>query len=246
MSDHSADFIQRRFRMTQSSDAASSRMKHAGTRRLFEYWTDLTGARPAPYRSEVTAASLGRDVAANAFVLENLGGGNIRFRVAGSNLRELFGLDPRGMSALSVFAEDQKPRFRALAEAVLKRPCLGLASCVAVNPLGDEWPVELLIAPLRSDFGELNRMLGAFHVIGAPPAEPALRRCRIASAHTLRLELDAQPETDAPLAGFADAQASFAGRPALKAIDGGASGGDDGARRRDHLRIVTEDWPPAE
>ena len=236
--------------MTQSPTAASSRMKHAGTRRLFEYWTDLTGARSAPYRSEVTAASLGRDVAANAFVLENLGDGNIRFRVAGSNLRDLFGLDPRGMSALSVFVEEHKAKFHALVEAVLERPCLGLGACAAINPIGDEWPVELLIAPLRSDFGELNRVLGSFHVIGAPPAEPALRRCRITAAHTLRLEMEAT-ELDAPLAGFAEERSPFDRRSGLKAIDGGLRGDaadkrSGGERRQGHLRVVTEDWPVEE
>lgn len=231
--------------MTQPTGAASAKMKHQGTRRLFEYWTDLTGARPAPYRSEVTAANLGRDVAANSFVLENLGDGNIRFRVAGANLRDLFGLDPRGMSALSVFTEDQKPRFRALVEAALERPCLGLASCVAANPLGDETQVELLLAPLRSDFGEMNRVLGAFHVVGAPPAEQSLRRCRIEKAHTLRLEMDGEPELDAPLAGFAEGQTGFAGKPALTAIEGGAGRGEQTERRTGHLRVVTEDWPPS-
>lgn len=244
MAHHPNDFITRRFRMTQSAGAASAKMKHQGTRRLFEYWTDLTGVRSAPYRSEVTAANLGRDVAANAFVLENLGEGNIRFRVAGANLRDLFGLDPRGMSALSVFTEDQKPRFRALVEAALERPCLGLASCIAANPIGEETQLELLLAPLRSDFGEMNRVLGAFHVVGAPPAEQSLRRCRIQKAHTLRLEMDGEPELDAPLAGFAEPATGFAGKPALTAIEGGAAAQTE--PRTGHLRVVTEDWPAAE
>ena len=207
--------------MTQSTGAASARMKHAGTRRLFEYWTDLTGARPAPYRSEVTASGLGRDVASSTFVMENLGAGNIRFRVAGSGLRDLFGLDPRGMSALSIFSAPDKPKFRALTEAVLTRPCVGLATCLAVSPEGEEVEIEALIAPLRSDFDEMDRLLGAFHVLGAPPATPALRRCRIVAAHTLRLETDGEAEIGGPLPGFAEPKAKFTGRPRLTTIDGG-------------------------
>lgn len=234
--------------MTQSVDAASAKMKHHGTRRLFAYWTGLTGARPAPYRSEVTAANLGRDVAANAFVLENLGDGNIRFRVAGSNLRDLFGLDPRGMSAMSVFTEDQKPKFRALVEAALDRPCVGLASCIAVTPLGDELDIEMMVAPLRSDFGEMNRVLGAFHVIGVPPTEPSLRRCRIVHASMLHLEMDMATEVDGPLPGFAEGAAPFAGKPTLTSITGGAGkvhtdNNDVHPPSRTHLRVVTEDWP---
>ena len=45
MPDPSADKPRPRFKMTQPTSTASARMKHAGTRRLFEYWTDLTGAR---------------------------------------------------------------------------------------------------------------------------------------------------------------------------------------------------------
>lgn len=230
--------------MAQSTDAASARMKHAGTRRLFEYWTDLTGARPAPYRSEVTATGLGRDVAASTFVLENLGAGNIRFRVAGSSLRDLFGLDPRGMSALSIFSAPDKPKFRALAEAVLTRPCVGLATCAAVSPEGEEVEIEALIAPLRSDFNEMDRLLGAFHVVGAPPVAPTLRRCRIISAHTLRLEMERPAEVDGPLPGFAEAAEAFSGRPQLTTIEGG--GGGEAEPRRGHLRVVTEDWTGSE
>ena len=233
--------------MTQPTSAVSARMKHPGTRRLFEYWTELTGARPAPYRSEVTAQGLGRGFATYAFVLENLGEGNIRFRVAGSGLRDIFGLELRGMSALSIFREEDRPRFRALVEAALERPCVGLAECLAATPAGNPRDVELILAPLRSDFDEMNRVLGGFHVIGDPISEPTLRRCVIESACTLRLERDAE-EIDGPLAGFADEEAAFAGRgePRLKAIDGGRrwSAGSAGSERRGgHLRVVTEAWP---
>ena len=244
MSKHSGETFGRRFKMAQSTGAACARMKHAGTRRLFEYWTDLTGARPAPYRSEVTATGLGRDVASSTFVMENLGAGNIRFRVAGSGLRDLFGLDPRGMSALSIFSAPDKPKFRALAEAVLSRPCVGLATCAAVSPEGEEVEIEALITPLRSDFDEMDRLLGSFHVIGAPPVAPTLRRCRIISAHTLRLEMEGPAELGGPLPGFGEPETGFQGRPQLTTIEGG--GGGEAAPRRGHLRVVTEDWSDAE
>lgn len=244
MQDHDATNTRNRFKMTQSTGAASARMRHPGTRRLFEYWTELTGARPAPYRSEVTAQGLGRGFATNAFVLENLGDGNIRFRVAGSGLRDIFGLELRGMSALSVFREDDRNRFRALVEAALERPCVGLAQCLAATPAGDPRDVELILAPLRSDFDEMNRVLGGFHVIGDPIVEPSLRRCVIQSACTLRLERDAS-EIDGPLAGFADEEAAFSGPdgPRLTAIEGGKRwSARSGDRRSGHLKVVTETW----
>lgn len=232
----------RQFKMTQSTLVSSARMKHAGTRRLFEYWSDLTGAREAPFRSEITANAIGRDLAAHTFVLENLGGGNIRFRLAGSTLGELFGMDLRGMSANALFTGDDKQRFRDLVETVLRRPCVGLSTLVASTMGGEELGVELMLAPLRSDFDELNRVLGCFHALDAPVAETAVRRCRIESAHTLRLEKEGEAETDGPLAGFADPASPFEPRPRLTTVEGGGAKGDrDAPRRRDHLRIVTED-----
>ena len=82
--------------MSQKETGFGFQMKHSGTRRLFEYWSDLRGGREAPYKADVTARGIGRALASNAFILEDLGEGNQRFRLAGSRLYDFFWVgDPR-------------------------------------------------------------------------------------------------------------------------------------------------------
>lgn len=217
-----------------------SKMKHPGTRALFDYWTNLRSGRSAPYKAEVSARGIGPILAGNTFILESLGGGNMRFRLAGAALYDLFGLELRGMSALSVMLNDDRDRFGALIDAGLRRPCVCLAHLDATNRAGETIELEMMIAPLRSDFDEMNRMLGSVHALNAKdiPSEP--RRCNIRTAYTLNFQ-QAEPATAADAAtGFAEAASGFdmSGAPGLKAISGGGDGKSE--RRRGHLRIVPD------
>jgi len=73
-------------------------MIHSEVRAVYSYWEQLRGTRPCPERVEIDP----RDIAADArhlFLLEDVGDGNIRFRLAGTALLDAFGYDLRGMSA---------------------------------------------------------------------------------------------------------------------------------------------------
>ncbi|MEO0359964.1 MAG: PAS domain-containing protein [Pseudomonadota bacterium] len=216
-------------------------MKHPGTRALFDYWTNLRSGRSAPYKAEVSARGIGPVLAGNTFILESLGGGNMRFRLAGAALYDVFGLELRGMSALSIMMSDDRERFGALIDAGLRRPCVCLAHLDATNRAGERIALEMMIAPLRSDFDEMNRMLGSVHALDAEevPAEP--RRCAINAAYTLNFTQADPAEARAPLPGFGEAAApgfDMTGAPSLKAISGGGDGKTE--RRRGHLRIVRD------
>lgn len=225
--------------MAHDRTDSRSKMKHQGTRALFDYWTNLRSGRAAPYKAEVSARGIGSVLAGNSFILESLGGGNMRFRLAGAALYDVFGLELRGMSALSIMKSEDRERFGALIDAGLRRPCVCLAHLDAENRAGQRVELEMMIAPLRSDFDEMNRMLGSVHSLGAAevPSEP--RRCTIRSAFTLNFS-QPEEETAAPLRqGFGEPAASFdaSGAPALRAINGGAGSTE---RRRGHLRLITD------
>lgn len=228
-------------RMSQNDAEAGFELRHAGSRRLFEYWSDLRGGRAAPYKSEVTARGVGRALAGNTFILERLSDGAMRFRLAGSRLFDVFGLEVRGMSALSIMDGDSRTRFRSLVEECLAGPAVGAMTCIANTPDGEEITLEIILAPLRSDFDQMNRVLGGVHVLDQEQdeIETAPRRCRITAAHTLSFEDGERGfEIDGPVAGFAEEQAPFEmDRPALKPIEGGAPSGE---RRRGHLKLVED------
>lgn len=243
------DVIRGRVGMNQFSRSDLSRMKHAGTRALYEYWTNLSAGRHAPYRSEISAEGVGRSLAGNTFILETLGAGNTRFRLAGSALYDIFGLEMRGMSALSIMLQDDRAKLRTLIETVLATPCVGVAQVTASTPGGVETQAEILLSPLRSDFEEMNRVLGSIHLLDVDEVTTASRRCRMDAAFTIALEPPKAHLIDGPLAGFAEAQTSFDGpkpesdaKPALTSIDGGVDAADDDGteRRKGHLRLVKD------
>lgn len=234
------DTFNGRRNMSQNGSETGFEMRHPGTRRLFEYWSDLRGGRTAPYKSEVTARGIGRTLASNTFVLENLPDGARRFRLAGSALHDIFGHEMRGMSANAMVAPDEQPRLKSLLDECLGQPTVCVLNCQAIAPDGDVAPVEILFAPLRSDFNQMNRVLGAVHLMsdGEQLTRPLPRKCRILSARTLDFAGSRGFDVDAPMAGFADERATFDfERPGLSAIEGGAK---TGAPRRGHLKVVKD------
>lgn len=214
-------------------------MKHPGTVALHQFWTSLRAGRDAPYRAEVTAQSLGRALVSQVFILEAAPGAEMRFRLSGTGLHDLFGMELRGMSALAVMDGESRARFADLAADVLDRGAVGVAEGVAAEAGVSPLAVEFVLTPLRSDFGRIDRLLGAVHVLDSEEAvAPAARRCRLHAAGLVGVA--SERRRDEALPGFAEAQAGFSGqRPALS-VAGGADTARRGHRRRDHLRLVKD------
>ncbi len=233
-------FIDGRSKMSHNDPEAGFEMKHSGTRQLFEYWSDLRGGRAAPYKSEVTARGIGRTLASNTFILENLADGARRFRLAGSGLHDIFGLELRGMSAQAIMLHESRARMQSLMDDCLAAPTVCVFICSAEMQGGNALSLEIILAPLRSDFDQMNRILGAAHVLGEEQAviETAPRRCQIIKAKTFAFTDSGRYEVNAPLPGFAEPAAEFDfQRTGLSAIEGGARTGE---RRRGHLKVVKD------
>ena len=180
--------------------------------------------------------------ARHLFVLENLGQGNIRFRLAGTALMDAFGFDLRGMSARSIMEGRARESFVALINETLAEPGVGYARLTA--PDGQSiW--EILLLPLRDNFGNVQRLLGCLHPISGRVPQHA---GETAMRFTIQ-EMSIQPVGTAPgnageaqaLPGFSEGQRAFESGPSgLTAIDGGRSGDrPDGKRPR--LRVIKSD-----
>ncbi len=240
MSYNQEDSKFRRLNMSHNDPGVGFEMTHSGTRQLFKYWGALRGGRSAPYKSEVTARGIGRTLASNTFILENLTDGARRFRLAGSGLHDIFGMELRGMSANTIVEQNGHARLKSLLDDCLTTPTVCVLHCQAKAGDGEALPVEILLAPLRSDFDQMNRVLGSAHVLDreARKIGPAPRKCAIISANTLDFAGSGQFDVDAPLPGFAEAGAGFDfERPGLSAIEGGVRTGEP---RRGHLKVVKD------
>ncbi len=237
------------FDLGQERSRRTSDMIHPEIRALSDYWESLRAGRPVPYRAEVDPRDM-RCNARNLFILEDLGAGNIRFRLAGTALVEAFGMELRGMSARTLMEGRARESFAALIEETLAEPGVGYARLTSTLPGGETW--EVLLLPLRSDFGAIDRVLGGLVPVKGRAPAPGDQRLRFRIEDmTIRPVPTGAAEVSAPvpIAGFAEGQAPFLGLPAprepgLRAIEGGRAEGTPARptrTARPHLRIVKDD-----
>ena len=239
---------------------SSNEMIHFEIRALYNYWERLRAGRPCPYRAEIDPRDMDGD-ARHLFVLEDLGQGNLRFRLAGTALIDAFGYELRGMSARSIMAGKARESFVALINETLAEPGVGYARLFAPDGV-TVWEVVLL--PLRGNFGQIDRLIGCLHPVSGrtPEADADGRGAPLRfTIDTMSIRPvnegmnegvdggpDAGLETDQgdamPLAGFGEGQASFEGAPVggLTAIDGGrGEGKPKGGGERPKLRLVKDE-----
>ncbi|HET7410031.1 MAG TPA: PAS domain-containing protein [Paracoccaceae bacterium] len=237
------------YRLSRTTD-----MIHSELRALYSYWNRLRAGRKAPLRSDIDPRDMACD-ARNLFILENLGRGNIRFRLAGTAIVDAFGMELRGMNARAIMASPARESFMALIAEALEDPGVGYARLRNAADESGVWEINLL--PLRSDFGVIDRVIGCLHSLSGIPARdtgvPLRFRIEHMSVEPIGEHMSVEPigasvsELGAP--GLAEPPGAFlpqsaeggsAAPPRLTAIDGDGDGvGSRRPRRRgDHLRLV--------
>ena len=233
-------------------------MIHSELRALQTYWEELRAGRSTPMRSDIDPRDMECD-ARNLFILENLGRGNIRFRLAGTAIVDAFGMELRGMNARAIMSTGSRESFTALISEVLEDPGTGYARLRNASDDADIWEISLL--PLRSDFGMIDRVIGCLH--------PLTRDRRVRRQTPLRFRIEQMnvepvvstipdPHAATPIKpmvprGFAEPRARFQPRPLeqeapsgprLRAIDGGLGNAGSDERSaptsRGHLRLVED------
>lgn len=232
------------YRMTRTSS-----MVNAELRALQTYWESIRHGRLTPLRSDVDPREMECD-ARNLFILENLGNGNIRFRLAGTAIVNAFGMELRGLNVRSIMAPSARESFAALINEALEDPGTGYARLVDTNDPDGVWEVNLL--PLRSDFGMIDRMIGCLHPINneRPRRHGMPLRFEISRAHVESIDADQQrPARPRTPVGFAEPQKPFGGaqaasdgaRPRLVAIEGGRDQTEAANKpSRGHLRLIDD------
>ena len=109
------------YRVNRTND-----MIHPELRALHSYWNEIRAGRATPLRSDIDPRDMKCD-ARNLFILENLGRGNIRFRLAGTAIVDAFGMELRGMNARAIMSTGSRESFTALINETLEDPGTGYA-----------------------------------------------------------------------------------------------------------------------
>lgn len=206
-------------------------MRYPAIAEVRAYWEALRDGRSAPFRSEVDPRGIERWLE-HAFVLERLAPQVARFRVAGMHLNDLMGMEVRGMPFTTIFAPAARQESGLLLESVFSGP--RTAELTLSGETGFGRPAlagRMLLLPLRSDLGDVSRILGCLVTEGAIGRAPRRFEIRESLASPVLPDATDRDRTTcpAPPAGLAEAAAPFAAAPGQP------------VRSRAHLRLVVSD-----
>ena len=202
-------------------------MENPNTQALYRYWNELRAGRDAPGRSEVDPRRISGSLE-TMFILESRDDGQMRFRLAGTKLCEWLGMEARGCMAEAVMAPGHELEMADLARRVLRSPGVGVMRLRAVDGAGTDWSGEALLLPLRSELGDLARVMGCVNLDAVDRRrrpQPPLRLRSLGSRLT-PIEIDPTLAQDAPARMAADPLGALrAPDPSGRGLGSGAGSG---------------------
>ncbi|MDJ0640232.1 MAG: PAS domain-containing protein [Paracoccaceae bacterium] len=124
------------------------------------YWNKVRANRLVPSRCEIDPRGL-EGVLGHAFILERIAGGLARFRIAGSHLTDLSGLELRQMPLSAIFLPGSREILSEALKSVFDEPAVVRMAITSPSGFGrPKLEGELILLPLRSDLGDVDRVLG--------------------------------------------------------------------------------------
>lgn len=122
-------------------------MKHPSTRRLYEYWTEKRGDRPAPARLDIDPAAIRHELG-DTFMLAADFIDQLRFRLAGTRVCALFCREIKGEAFRSLWSPASQKAIDNIAQAVTAENEGFVAGLTGRADDGDEIALEMLLLPL--------------------------------------------------------------------------------------------------
>lgn len=134
--------------------------------RIEAYWTEVRAGRLVPARAEIDPRGL-EGVLGHAFILERLTTGLARLRIAGSHMTDLLGMEARGLPMSTIFAPESRETLADALEAVFDEPATVRFTVTSDKGFGRaELTGGIVLMPLRSDLGDITRVLGGISLSG--------------------------------------------------------------------------------
>lgn len=178
-------------------------------RQVEAYWTALLTGDGVPRRSQIDPRGL-ENVLEYTFILERIAPGLARFRLAGSHLNKLAGMEVRGMPLTAFFEPSARGQISEVLEQVFVRPAIAELGLMSAGKFGrTQLQARMILMPLKSDLGDVSRVLGVLvsdGAIGATPRRFTIPDTRVRAVSDIQApQLQAKRE----LAGFAEEQDAF-------------------------------------
>ncbi len=174
------------------------------TSALTRYWYSLRRNTGVPRRTEIDPRAIST-LLPNAFIVAAIAPGLVRFRVAGSHLAELSGMDVRSMPLSAMLQHEARETMTRAIQQMFDAPAILRATLHSPAQLGKpRIEADMLILPLRDEMGDVNRAIGCLKAqgrIGKPPRRFTVissRLERIAGPGDNQYNSSAQPFRLAP------------------------------------------------
>ena len=184
------------------------------------YWEALRDGRDVPMRSDIDPRGI-ENALEYAFILERIAPGMARFRLAGMHLNELMGMEVRGMPLTAMFAPVGRKRIAEAMEACFTGVSVVEMVLQAETGVGKPpMTAKLLILPLKSDLGDVNRAIGC--LIAEGPIGRTPRRFEAVSVSVVPVVAGASVQRSLPqpvspvMKGFAESGKGFAPAPRIE------------------------------
>lgn len=147
-------------------------MKFAKPALAEAYWHSLSQDQGVPARETLDPRAMSPYLP-NVFLADRISYGVARFRVCGSHLTELMGMEPAGMHVSALFGVGARTTVATAIDAVCARPCLADLDLEASASEGRGLlHARLFLAPLTDGSGQINRVLGCLQAKGSIGNEP--------------------------------------------------------------------------
>ena len=157
----------------QSPDGKILSMVHSRTvsptpalDKIERYWNVVRANRLVPSRSEIDPRGL-EGVLGHTFILERITGGLARFRIAGSHISDITGLELRQMPVSALFMPNSREILSDALISAFEDPAAIRMRLESKGGFGRErLGGEMILLPLRSDQGQIDRILGGISLDG--------------------------------------------------------------------------------
>lgn len=156
------------------------------------YWDALRQGQLLPKRSDIDPRGI-EAALEYTFILERIAPGVARMRIAGSHLSDLMGMEVRGMPITAFLNTHSRRRFSDMMEELFETPAIG--TLTLRNETG-QTQGRMILLPLKSDMGDVSRMLGCFVTKGEILDDPCrfdIENIQIRPITTNQPELDPVP-----------------------------------------------------
>ncbi|GFE66786.1 PAS domain-containing protein [Litoreibacter roseus] len=201
-----------------------AKMQNSPIKELRDYWQELRAGRLVPLRSEIDPRAIASALECG-FIVERTAPGAVRFRLAGMHLSDLMGMEVRGMPLRSFIAPAARADFAARLENVFDAPEVHEYQLISDTPGGPPLIARMLLLPLKSDQGQVDRAIGCISTegnVGVPPRRFRITETMATSLTTGRNVQEIMvPGRQPQLAGFGEQPVVYKGPPdAPKTEDG--------------------------